>query len=235
MVTYTIGRLTIARNIWILSCIKEHKVLTWAFSYFTDNSNVYGGLWLKICLSIVLNNSSACNPIYLLSEICRSEYHPYICWVRLSEYRPYIWRAILIAAGLQSVSACQVENFRPINACTTLKSNSLILWKLPLFWTWWVLWWVFWVLTQSDFDFKPVENTSPPPPHIKVGGGEEKGHYLWVSRNVQTCFDGRDVHPFYMYKAIWEIFECIWRAPISMSIYLSSKRAKIEWIFMATP
>jgi hypothetical protein len=169
VVTYTVIRLTIARNIWILSCIKEHKVRTGAFSYFTDNSNVYGGLWLKIFLSIVLNDSSACNPIYSLSEIRRSEYHPYICWVRLSEYRPYIWRAILIAAGLESVSACQVENFRPINACTTLKSNSLILWKLPLFWTWWVLWargggqgGVFWVLTQSDFDFKLVENTFRP-------------------------------------------------------------------------
>jgi hypothetical protein len=140
VVTYTVVRLTIARNIWILSCIKEHKVLTRPFSYFMDNSNVYGGLWLKIFLSIVLDNSSACNPIYLLSEIRRSEYHPYICWVRLSEYRPYIWRATLIAAGLESVSACQVENFRPINACTTMKSNSLILWKLPLFWTLWVLW-----------------------------------------------------------------------------------------------
>jgi hypothetical protein len=45
VVTYTIVRLTIARNIWILRSIKEHKVLTGAaFSYFTDSSNVYGGL-----------------------------------------------------------------------------------------------------------------------------------------------------------------------------------------------
>lgn len=202
MVTYTVVRLTIARNIWILSCITEDKVLTRAFSYFMDNPNVYGGLWLKILLSIILNNSSACNPIYLLSEIRRSEYHPYICWVRLSEYCLYIWRAALIAAGLESVSACQVEIFRPINACTTLKSNSLILWKLPLFWTWWVCGGVlsfdpkwFWFQNQLKILF---------PTH--KSGGEEKGHYLWVSRNVQSCFDGLDVHPFYMHKAIWEIF-----------------------------
>jgi hypothetical protein len=44
VVTYTVVRLTIARNIWILSCITEDKVLTRAFSFFMDNSNVYGGL-----------------------------------------------------------------------------------------------------------------------------------------------------------------------------------------------
>jgi hypothetical protein len=158
-------------------------------------------------LSIVLNNSSACNPIYLLSEICRSEYHPYICWIRLSEYRPYIWRATLIAAGLESVSACQVENFRPINACTTLKSNSLIFVKTTL------------VLDIVSLVCSGVLSFDPKwlwfqtswkyfSPHIiKVGGrGGEKGYYLWVSRNVQTCFDGLDLHPFYMHKAIWEIF-----------------------------
>ncbi len=42
-------------------------------------------------------------------------------------------------------------------------------------------------------------------PHRKLGRGE-KDHYLWVNRNVQSCFDGLDVHPFYMHKAIWEIF-----------------------------
>jgi hypothetical protein len=45
------------------------------------------------------------------------------------------------------------------------------------------------------------------PPHIKVGGaGEEKGHYLWVSRNVQTCFYGLDVHPFYICIKLSEKF-----------------------------
>jgi hypothetical protein len=95
----------------------------------------------------------------------------------------------------------------PLMLAQHWKATASFLWKLPLFWTWWVLWGAVlsfdpkWLWFQTSWKYFP-----PPPTHIKVGGWEEKGHYLWVSRNVQTCFGGLDVHPFYMHKAIWEIF-----------------------------